>query len=165
MELLKLEADRLGISLLEYVYLKELSKGNSVDIRMEYLQKLGYFNEDWMLTDLINSIDSPNDPKIKFIEIYDTYPAKVEGRALKSVSHTSKTFEYCYKKYSRYLSKNPGVYNEMLKGLKNELILRQNGGSQKFQQHIETWFNNRTWEEYADLELDVSTPLNKEEMI
>lgn len=42
----------------------------------------------------------------------------------------------------------------MLKGLAIELGMRERGSSQQFQQDVKTWFNQRTWEKYCDLEVD-----------
>lgn len=41
----------------------------------------------------------------------------------------------------------------MYRGLLIEKSLRKKGGSENFFQDIRTWFNQMTWDKYADLDL------------
>lgn len=159
------EADKLGLTMLELTYVKLLTLNEAVTIDLDLLASLGYINEDGSPTDLIKNINSPYDPETKFKEIYDLYPHKVPGRALKSISHTSLDYEYCIKKYKILLRKQPDIYKDMLKGLQIELKIRTKDNSEKFQQDIRTWMNNRTWEKYCHLIDDTEPQISKERII
>ena len=41
----------------------------------------------------------------------------------------------------------------MYKGLLNEIALRKKGNSEQYFQDIKTWFNQKTWDKYFDLEI------------
>ena len=90
-----------------------------------------------------------------FDKVYDLYPHKVGDRVLKAVKHDSNDYNYCLNKFRYYLRRDSDVTFKMLKGLKVELQMREKGNSQQFQQLITTWFNQRTWEKYCDLEVEV----------
>jgi len=92
--------------------------------------------------------------EIPFDKVYDLYPHKVGDRILKAVKHDSNDYNYCLNKFKYYLRRDSDVTFKMLKGLKIELQMRDKGGSQQFQQLITTWFNQRTWEKYCDLEIE-----------
>ena len=59
--------------------------------------------------------------------------------------------------------KSEELFNKLMKGLKNELILRKKDNSIQFMQMISTYVNQRTWEKYCDLEEE--EPIQKVEGI
>lgn len=89
-----------------------------------------------------------------FDKVYDLYPHKVGSRVLKAVKHDSADYNYCKTKFMYYNRKDKDVSHKMLKGLIIELSFRNKGNSENFQQDIKTWFNQRTWEKYCDLEIE-----------
>ena len=143
-------AAELGISLTDLFYLhKILLKLPDVDIQR--LEEKGYLQFN-AVSDSIARKLIPQ--KTSFDSIYDLYPHKVGTRVIKAIRHDTGDYDYCSKKYNYYFRKDPNVAGKMLKGLKVELQMREKGNSLEFLQNITTWFNQRTWEKYCDLEIE-----------
>jgi hypothetical protein len=123
-------------------------------VDIQKLTNLGYIDGNGVLSDDICRKLSPNTTVVSFNSIYDLYPHKVNNRVLKAVKHDTGDYSYCFSKFKYYINKDPNVASKMLKGLTIELGMRERGSSQQFQQDVKTWFNQRTWEKYCDLEVD-----------
>lgn len=143
-------ASELGISLSELFYLyKILYKIPDPDIQK--LEDKGYLQFNGVSDAIARKLIPV---KTAFDEIYDLYPHKVDNRVLKAIKHDTGDYDYCSKKFNYYFRKDPNVASKMLKGLKNQLIMMNKGNSLQFLQNITTWFNQRTWEKYCDLEIN-----------
>jgi len=150
MEITKELALELGVSMTDLFYLyKVLYKLPDVDI--EGLESKGYLQFNAVSDSIARKLIPQKTP---FDTIYDSYPHKIGTRVLKAVKHDTGDYSYCTSKFNYYVRKNPDVASKMLKGLKMELQMREKGNSQQFQQDIKTWFNQRTWEKYCDLEIE-----------
>jgi hypothetical protein len=98
-----------------------------------------------------------SDAMMLFVKTYDAYPQKVGTRVLKAKSIDSADGKHCLSKFNHYIRKDPNVAERMHKGLIVELKLRKKGNSENFFQDIRTWFNQMTWDKYADLDVEVDT--------
>jgi len=150
-----LEANKLGISIVDLIYLKLLENNLALIINMQKLKELGYINSDTgELSKNFNSI--VKDDYYYFVEAYKEYPHKAGSRVLKALSLDSSDFKFCEKKYQKYFLRDPYVGYKMYLGITKEIILRKNSNSQEFQQDIRTWFGEgpkgQSWEKYYDLE-------------
>jgi hypothetical protein len=149
-------SDNLGITALELLYLHILHNNLPTELSFEALIELGLLNEDYELTPAGVDIVIPKvgNEMIMFVRTYDEYPHKVGTRVLKSKSIDSADGRHCLSKYKHYLKSNPDLGERMYKGLLIEKHLRKKGGSENFFQDIRTWFNQMTWDKYADLEIE-----------
>jgi hypothetical protein len=123
------------------------------------LIELGYLNQDYELTNEGLDVIRPkvSDAMMLFVKTYDAYPQKVGTRVLKAKSIDSADGKHCLSKFNHYIRKDPNVAERMHKGLIVELKLRKKGNSENFFQDIRTWFNQMTWDKYADLDVEVDT--------
>jgi hypothetical protein len=152
----------LGISVGEYLYLlQHFDKSFNLDIDYEKLKSLGYVDSFGVTNKAAKDVyTSPISDTVDFIKVYDLYPHKVDTRVLKSKSHDSENYAYCLNKFKFYVRKDPYVSAKMYKGLSNEIELRRRGNSEKFFQDIKTWFNQRTWEKYCELDIQEENTQN-----
>lgn len=150
------ECRRLGLTVMELAYLHCKYNNLLDDFNLDMLYELGYLNEQNHLTEEGRSLIVPpvSEEMLIFVRVYDLYPHKVGTRVLKAKSIDSGDGKHCLTKFRMYLKHDPNVGNKMLKGLTNEMTLRKKGGSEQFFQDIRTWFNQQTWDKYADLEMD-----------
>jgi hypothetical protein len=160
----KQEAESLGLNMVEFLYLRLRELGEDQVINFSYLTKMGYLDQDLNLTEMFSNRNETFDLESEFKKIYDLYPQIVENRVLKSLSHSSSDYEHCKKKFDYHSKKNPDVYKKIYKGLVNELKMRKNGNSEKFQINIQSWFNQRFWEKYCDL-VDIETEIQNTDII
>lgn len=151
--------DNLGLTVLEYTYLHALANGLPLDLDFLNLMELGYMNEDFEITNEGLDVIRPkvSDAMMLFVKTYDTYPHKVGTRVLKAKSIDSADGKHCLSKFNHYLRKDSNVAERMYKGLVVEMKLRKKGNSENFFQDIRTWFNQMTWDKYADLDVEVNT--------
>ena len=59
-------------------------------------------------------------------------------------------------KYKRILNDSPGIHEQVVRGLKNELELRRSTNTLGWMQMLATWINQYTWEKYEDITDDQS---------
>ena len=151
--------DNLGLTVLEYAYLHVLANGLSNEIDFDSLIELGYMNQDFEITNEGLDVIRPkvSDAMMLFVKTYDAYPHKVGTRVLKAKSIDSADGKHCLSKFNHYLRKDSNVAERMYKGLVVEMKLRKKGNSENFFQDIRTWFNQMTWDKYADLDVEVNT--------
>lgn len=151
--------DNLGLTVLEYLYLHTLANGLSRELDFDSLMELGYMNQDFEITNEGLDVIKPkvSDAMMLFVKTYDAYPHKVGTRVLKAKSIDSADGKHCLSKFNHYLRKDPNVAERMYKGLVVEMKLRKKGNSENFFQDIRTWFNQMTWDKYADLDVEVNT--------
>jgi hypothetical protein len=151
--------DNLGLTTLEFLYLHILANGLPTELSFDTLIELGYLNEDFELTNQGIDVIRPkvSDAMMLFVKTYDAYPHKVGTRVLKAKSIDSADGKHCLSKFNHYIRKDPNVAERMHKGLIVELKLRKKGNSENFFQDIRTWFNQMTWDKYADLDVEVDT--------
>ena len=147
--------DSIGITVLEYLYLHALANGLPIELDFNSLMELGYMNEDFEITNEGLDIIRPkvSDVMMLFVKTYDAYPHKVGTRVLKAKSIDSADGKHCLSKFNHYLRKDPNVAERIYKGLVVEMNLRKKGNSENFFQDIRTWFNQMTWDKYADLDV------------
>ena len=150
--------DNLGLTTLEFLYLHILANGLPTELDFSTLIELGYLNENYEITNEGIEVIKPkvSDVMMLFVKTYDAYPHKVGTRVLKAKSIDSADGKYCLSKFNHYIRKDPNVAERMYKGLNVELKLRKKGNSENFFQDIRTWFNQMTWDKYADLDIEVS---------
>jgi len=151
--------DNLGLTVLEYTYLHVLANGLSAHLDFDSLMELGYMNQDFEITNEGLDVIRPkvSDAMMLCVKTYDAYPHKVGTRVLKAKSIDSADGKHCLSKFNHYLRKDSNVAERMYKGLIVEMKLRKKGNSENFFQDIRTWFNQMTWDKYADLDVEVNT--------
>jgi len=151
--------DNLGLTVLEYTYLHLLANGLVTELDFHTLMELGYMNEDYEITNEGLDVIKPkvSDAMMLFVKTYDAYPHKVGTRVLKAKSIDSADGKHCLSKFNHYLRKDSNVAERMYKGLIVEMNLRKKGNSENFFQDIRTWFNQMTWDKYADLNVEINT--------
>jgi hypothetical protein len=149
------EAANLGITPVEYAYLQCKKYNLANDLDVETLLELGFMNEDFDLTSHCEQTMFPTiDDAIRlFVIIYDLYPHKIGNRVLKAKSIDSGDGKHCLTKYRIYQRQDVKIGDKMLKGLQNEILLRKKGNNEAYFQDIRTWFNQQTWDKYADLDI------------
>ena len=148
--------NELGLTPFElmYLHIQHFKLEGALDFNT--LMELGYIDEEFAITKQgsLAVVPQTSEEMMLFVRTYDEYPHKVGGtRVLKSKSIDSADGEHCLSKYKHYLKKNPNVGERMYRGLLIEKSLRKKGGSENFFQDIRTWFNQMTWDKYADLDL------------
>lgn len=152
------ECSKLGLTPLEYLYLQVLANGLSTELDFSTLLELGYLSENSEITNEGLDVVRPkvSDAMMLFVKTYDTYPHKVGTRVLKAKSIDSADGKYCLSKFNHYLRRDPNVAERMYNGLIVEMKLRKKGNSENFFQDIRTWFNQMTWDKYADLPVETA---------
>ena len=151
--------DNLGLTIIEYVYLHALANDLPYELDFVTMMELGYMNRDFEITNEGIDVIRPkvSDAMMLFVKTYDAYPHKVGTRVLKAKSIDSADGKHCLSKFNYYLRKDSNVAERMYKGLIVEMKLRKKGNSENFFQDIRTWFNQMTWDKYADLDVEVNT--------
>ena len=151
--------DNLGLTIIEYVYLHALANGLPYELDFVTMMELGYMNRDFEITNEGIDVIRPkvSDAMMLFVKTYDAYPHKVGTRVLKAKSIDSADGKHCLSKFNHYLRKDSNVAERMYKGLIVEMKLRKKGNSENFFQDIRTWFNQMTWDKYADLDVEINT--------
>lgn len=149
------EAANIGITPVEYAYLQCKNYNLANDLDLETLIELGLINEDFDLTSHCEQVIFPkaDDATMLFVRVYDLYPHKIGNRVLKAKSIDSGDGKHCLTKYRIYQRQNVNIGTKMMKGLQNEILLRKKGNNEAFFQDIRTWFNQQTWDKYADLDI------------
>jgi hypothetical protein len=94
-----------------------------------------------------------DDATMLFVRVYDLYPHKIGNRVLKAKSIDSGDGKHCLTKYRIYQRQDVNIGTKMMRGLQNEILLRKKGNNEAFFQDIRTWFNQQTWDKYADLDI------------
>jgi hypothetical protein len=152
------ECDKLGLTPLEYLYLQVLANGLSKELDLISLMELGLMDEVFGITNEGLDVVRPkvSDAMMLFVKTYDTYPHKVGTRVLKAKSIDSADGKHCLSKFNHYLRRDPNVAERMYNGLIVEMKLRKKGNSENFFQDIRTWFNQMTWDKYADLPVETA---------
>jgi len=152
------ECDKLGLTPLEYLYLQVLANGLSINLDFLTMMELGYMDELFSITNEGLDLVRPkvSDAMMLFVKTYDTYPHKVGTRVLKAKSIDSADGKHCLSKFNHYLRRDPNVAERMYNGLIVEMKLRKKGNSENFYQDIRTWFNQMTWDKYADLPVETA---------
>ena len=151
-------SDKLGITSLELLLLHVLYHHLPTDLDTSALIELGYVNEDYELTNEGANIVVPkaSDEMMLFVRTWDEYPHKIGTRVLKSKSIDSADGKHCLSKYKHYLKSDIKVGERMYRGLLVERYLRKKGNSENYFQDIRTWFNQMTWDKYADLDIETT---------
>lgn len=151
--------DNLGLTTLEFLYLHILANDLPIGLDFNALMELGYLNENYEITNEGVEVIKPKVSNVMmlFVKTYNAYPHKVGTRVLKAKSIDSADGKHCLSKFNHYIRKDPNVAERMYKGLIVELKLRKKGNSENFFQDIRTWFNQQTWDKYADLDVKINT--------
>lgn len=151
--------DNLGLTTLEFLYLHILANDLPIGLDFNALMELGYLNENCEITNEGIEVVKPKVSNVMmlFVKTYNAYPHKVGTRVLKAKSIDSADGKHCLSKFNHYIRKDPNVAERMYKGLIVELKLRKKGNSENFFQDIRTWFNQQTWDKYADLDVEINT--------
>ena len=152
------ECDKLGLTPLEYLYLQVVANGLSKELDLISLMELGLMDEVFGITNEGLDVVRPkvSDAMMLFVKTYDTYPHKVGTRVLKAKSIDSADGKHCLSKFNHYLRRDPNVAERMYNGLIVEMKLRKKGNSENYYQEIRTWFNQMTWDKYADLPVETT---------
>jgi len=150
--------DNLGLTTLEFLYLHILANDLPIGLDFNALMELGYLNENCEITNEGIEVVKPKVSNVMmlFVKTYNAYPHKVGTRVLKAKSIDSADGKHCLSKFNHYIRKDPNVAERMYKGLIVELKLRKKGNSENFFQDIRTWFNQQTWDKYADLDVKIN---------
>jgi hypothetical protein len=149
------KAAELGITPVEYAYLQCKKYNLANDLDVETLMELGFINENGDVTSHCEQTMFPktDDATMLFVKVYDLYPHKIGNRVLKAKSIDSGDGKHCFTKYRIYQRYDSNIGDKMLKGLQNEILLRKKGNNEAYFQDIRTWFNQQTWDKYADLDI------------
>jgi hypothetical protein len=160
------ECYKIGITPIEYVYLSCLVNNLSTTFDVDTLKELNFIDEDCKLTNDGKKVIVPDvsDAMMLFVKTYNAYPHKIDSRVLKSISIDSADGKHCLNKFKHYLKSNPKVGERMYKGLLVETKLKKNSGKELYYQDIRTWFNQMSWDKYADIDID-TTIIEKVERI
>ena len=152
------ECDKLGLTPLEYLYLQVVANGLSTELDFSTLMELGYLSENFEITNEGLDVVRPkvSDAMMLFVKTYDTYPHKVGTRVLKAKSIDSADGKHCLSKFNHYLRRDPNVAERMYHGLLVYMKLMKKGNSENYYQEIRTWFNQMTWDKYADLPIETA---------
>lgn len=169
---LKIDTDeclKLNISPLEYLFLQLKYYNLDTQISFQHLIVNDFLNQEYALTNKgFKLFFEPADSDENFFrKAYEFYPHKTkEGRVLKSIKLDSGDGKYCLNKYKIYVKQDPNIGVKMFTGITNQvqLLNRTNEGI-KYLQDIRTWFNQRSWERYCDLELEPEKPTEKAKRI
>ena len=83
-----------------------------------------------------------------FNEVWDLYPERTpNGRRLRPLSSDSQIGKKAYHKLKSNL-KNYNNFKKIITGLKSEINIKTRTGSLNYMKHINTWINQKSWEEY-----------------
>lgn len=165
-----------GLSYNQWIYISNIVIGecfpNTIHLgEVRDLESKGYVkilddqcSEVIVKTKAINLFELKEDSSIDamFKSFWENYPIRVGTRVLRSKDINSKESTEVKRKLGNYL-KVPGNYDKLMKGLRNELILRKKDNSLVYMQMIITYVNQRTWEKYYDMEEE--EPIQKVEGI
>jgi len=101
------------------------------------------------LTDISHDIFGTDRELYKlFNEIWESYPKKTpNGRLLRPLSHDSQIGKKAFQKLKNNL-KDVREFNKIIKALKSEINIRIRTNSLNYMKHINTWINQKAWEEY-----------------
>jgi len=149
------ECNKLGVSPMELFYMICIYNNVSTEFDRNTLLESSYITEDDELTSKTTKLFNTDvsEDMIWFVKTYDNYPHKVGDRVLKSKSINSAEGKYCMNKYKNYLKRKEVDGEKMFKGLLVEISLAKKGNKEEYYQNIKTWFNQRSWEKYQDLEI------------
>lgn len=149
------DAAKLGITPVEYAYLQCKNYKLASNLDVETLMELDFIDENGDVTSHCEQTIFPkvDDPTMLFVRVYDLYPHKIGNRVLKAKSIDSGDGKHCLTKYRIYQRQDVNIGTKMMKGLQNEILLRKKGNNEAFFQDIRTWFNQQTWDKYADLDI------------
>jgi len=128
-----------------------------------YLIQEGYISEGFEGTELTakgrSFFELPtNFMDTAFKELYETYPRQVvDGRGgyrvLRAKNLDSEDAKVCKRKYESVVKGDKKIHDKVMKGLRTELHMRKN--SMTYMQNLQTWINQRAWEKYADLDVEL----------
>jgi len=160
------KANNLGLNPLDFFYLTCLDKNINCDtmISTAYLIDKGFLNEQFLPTSKFKDVIVKK-TKYEFQDVFNLYPHRGGTRTFKTKNlrnpdgSLTGDADFCIKKFNKYHTQNPNIADLMHKGLSMEIILRKKGNGEQFFQDIRTWFNQKTWEKYCELEL---TEVNNE---
>lgn len=158
---------KAGLSISQYLFCVSLLNNESVlyrnyisqskDLSVEELEDLvgkgwvGVVDEDKGLA--FNNLEVSSkfksefsiDNESSFSEFWDLYPRQSpNGRILKS---NKKKME---EKYLKLIHSNPGLHKTIISSLKKEVVHRTRYDQANYWPMMETWLNNRRWEDYSE---------------
>lgn len=119
---------------------------------IEDLRKRNFINKDDSGTFLTSTSElifgADRDLKKLFNEVWDLYPMKTpNGRLLRPLSLDSQIGKKAFLKLKNNL-KDINNHKKIIKALKNEINTRARTGGLNYMKHINTWINQKAWEEY-----------------
>lgn len=97
-------------------------------------------------------------PQKKFEELWTIYPMKVPNgkggtRPLRASTLDSKDAETCGTKYKKIIRNSPGLHENIIKALNQELEERARSNTMQYMHLLEVWLNKRAWERYVGEEI------------
>lgn len=130
--LLKLDLDKLS----KKGYIRVTNGGEEIIVREHYLKRVRT-DDDQM-----------------WVELCTNYPFKVPSpkggyRILHTADPDAASNKKLKKKYIAIVSGKPGLHQEIMEALKEEL--RAQRSSLQYLQNLETWLNNSGWEKYLPI--------------
>lgn len=85
------------------------------------------------------------DSEDSFSEFWELYPKRTpNGRILKSNRRKME------EKYLKLIRSNPGLHDTILSSLRKEVVHRTRYDQVNFWPMMDTWLNNRRWEDYSE---------------
>lgn len=158
----------LGLNANQYMHLALLYHGLPIDLAplsekdLDSLIEKNYIRVIFTTEELTSQSrslfeTSQNFLDIAFKELYDLYPRQVPDgrggyRVLRAKGLDSEDAKVCKKKYDAVIRNDKKMHSKVMKGLRNELLMRKN--SMTYMQNMQTWLNQRGWEKYMDLEIE-----------
>lgn len=133
------------------------------EVEMEELIEKGYLIPSFTGSELgdqgkelFESTESFMDKAFK--ELYETFPRQVPDgrggyRVLRAKNLDSEDAKVCRRKYEGVIKSDKNLHDKVMKGLRTELVMRKS--SMTYMQNLQTWLNQRAWEKYMDLDVDL----------
>lgn len=144
-----------------YDCLEELDlKPNTEALQTKGLIKLGEELRDHVVRQkFLNLFQTSFDQR--WSELLSHFPIKVYNngniRILRAKDAHARANSKAKDKYRKILNDDPGVHEQAIAGLKNELKLRKSTNSLGWMQMLATWINQYTWEKYEDIKDEQSS--------
>lgn len=159
-----------GISADDFLYLFLLSRREydllvelNLSVELEELQtkgliKIGEGLQSHVVRDkFVNYKSVPEDQM--WSELLSYFPLKVTGprgeqRILRSKDAEASNNAQAKKRYLGYIKGNSIRHAEVVTALQTELKMRTSSGNLFYMQMLNTWVNQRTWEQYMNIDAD-----------
>lgn len=128
--------------------INSLKEKGFVDVKEEQI---------YLLDPSIKLMQKYDEGNTNFDELFELYPAEVDGRILRSKSirtrnRLTENYKTCRDKYNKKI-KTQEEHEAVINGTKNMISLFEKEGRMKYLQNLVTFINQNTWEQYENVEV------------